>query len=153
MLANCKSCGKEIAKGVRKCVNCGADQRNFFSRHKIITGILALVIIGGISAAMRGGSGSSITTAPVSSTPAPAVVKNGPTMTMSEFTQLKDGMSYEEATKIIGGPGEVMSESGAKGDDLHTVMYQYKGEGSLGANANIMFQGNKLNTKAQMGLK
>ena len=82
-----------------------------------------------------------------------APAQNGLTMTMSEFTQLKDGMSYEEATKIIGGPGEIMSESGTKGDALHTVMYQYKGEGDLGANANLMFQGNKLKNKAQFGLK
>lgn len=82
-----------------------------------------------------------------------APAPNGPTMTMVEFTQLKDGMSYEEATKIIGGPGEVMSESGSKGDPAHTVMYTYKGEGSLGANANVMFQGEKLINKAQFGLK
>ena len=87
-------------------------------------------------------------------TPAPVVTPaNKPTMTMAEFTQLKTGMSYEEATKIIGGPGEVMSESGSKGDPAHTVMYTYKGEGDLGANANLMFQGDKLMNKAQFGLK
>jgi hypothetical protein len=32
-------------------------------------------------------------------------------------------------------------------------MYKYKGEGELGANANLMFQGDKLANKAQMGLK
>lgn len=73
--------------------------------------------------------------------------------TMAEFTQLKDGMTYEEATAIIGGPGEVLSESGSPGEALHTIMYSYKGESGLGANANIMFQGNKLNNKAQFGLK
>ncbi len=79
--------------------------------------------------------------------------KNEPTMTKAEFDQLQSGMSYEEATEIIGGPGEVMSESGIPGDALHTIMYQYDGEGDIGANANLMFQGNKLNNKAQMGLK
>ena len=87
-------------------------------------------------------------------TPAPVVAPaNKPTMTKAEFDQLKDGMSYEDATKIIGGPGEVMSESGSKGDPAHTVMYTYKGEGDLGANANLMFQGDKLMNKAQFGLK
>lgn len=98
---------------------------------------------------------SPATTAPAAkpaATPTPAA-KNKPTMTKAEFDQLKSGMTYEEATAIIGGPGEVMSESGSKGEDLHTVMYQYKGEGDFGANANLMFQGNKLNNKAQMGLK
>lgn len=34
-----------------------------------------------------------------------------------------------------------------------TVMYQYKGEGQMGANANFMFQENKLQNKAQFGLE
>ena len=66
MLVNCKACGKEIGKGVKKCVNCGADQRNFFVKHKIITGILVLVIIG-IGSAMGSGGKSNTTTAPNSS--------------------------------------------------------------------------------------
>ena len=73
MLVNCKSCGKEIAKGVKKCVNCGADQRNFLGRHKIITGIFALMIIGGIGSAMGDEGKSSPTQAPATTTaPAPA---------------------------------------------------------------------------------
>lgn len=53
-MTNCKACGKEIAKGVHKCVHCGKDQRNFFMKHKIITAILAIAILGGISSAMNG---------------------------------------------------------------------------------------------------
>lgn len=56
-------------------------------------------------------------------------------------------------TEIIGGPGEIMSEVGQKGDDLYTVIYVYKGEGSLGANANFTFQSGKLQMEAQAGLK
>ena len=78
--------------------------------------------------------------------------RNDPGISMAEFEQLKSGMTYEEVTEIIGGPGEVMSESGNPGEDLHTIMYMYKGENGLGSNANIMFQGNKLNNKAQFGL-
>lgn len=37
-MKNCKACNGEIAKGVNKCVHCGKDQRNFFMRHKIVTG-------------------------------------------------------------------------------------------------------------------
>ena len=49
-LVACKACGKEIAKGVKKCPSCGKDQRNWFMRHKILSFIgiiVALVIIGG----------------------------------------------------------------------------------------------------------
>lgn len=52
-MTNCKACGKEIAKGVKTCVHCGKDQRNFFMKHKILTGILVIIILGTI-----GSSGS-----------------------------------------------------------------------------------------------
>jgi len=72
MLVNCKACGKEIGKGVKKCIHCGTDQRNFFGKHKIITGIMVIVILGAIGSATSGGK-SSTTQAPVaSSTTAPA---------------------------------------------------------------------------------
>lgn len=41
----CKTCDKDIAKGVKKCIHCGKDQRNFFMRHKILTGFLGLIIL------------------------------------------------------------------------------------------------------------
>lgn len=75
------------------------------------------------------------------------------TVTLDEFNKIQNGMSYEEVVAIIGGEGNMISESGEKGSDLYTVMYEYKGEGDIGANANFMFQGNKLQNKAQMGLK
>lgn len=62
-MTTCKACEKEIAKGIKKCPSCGADQRNFFGKHKIITIILALIIIGGIGSALGGGGGSKTTTA------------------------------------------------------------------------------------------
>lgn len=45
-MTKCKACGKEIAKGAKTCPECGKDQRNFFSKHKILTGIGVLIIIG-----------------------------------------------------------------------------------------------------------
>jgi len=48
MMTECKACGGDIAKGVKKCPHCGKDQRNFFMRHKIITGFLVLMILGSI---------------------------------------------------------------------------------------------------------
>jgi uncharacterized protein (UPF0212 family) len=51
-LTNCKVCGKEIAKGVKKCPHCGADQRNWFMKHKILSGIIVIVVIAAINSAM-----------------------------------------------------------------------------------------------------
>jgi len=63
-LTNCKACQKEIAKSVKKCPSCGHDQRNFFMRHKIVTGIIVLAVLGII-----GNTGdSTTTTAPVATT-------------------------------------------------------------------------------------
>jgi hypothetical protein len=72
-LGNCKTCGKEIAKGVKKCPHCGKDQRSFFGRHKILSFIGILILAGIISSALGGGEGSS--TEDSSATTASAPVK------------------------------------------------------------------------------
>ncbi|AFQ20054.1 DUF3862 domain-containing protein [Bacillus thuringiensis] len=76
-----------------------------------------------------------------------------PTISKDEFDRIENGMTYDQVKEIIGSDGEVMSEGGDKGTEYYTVMYMWKGEGSPGANANFMFQGGKLNNKAQFGLK
>lgn len=58
-MVKCKSCGKEIAKGV-KCPNCGSDNRNFFMKHKVLTIIGAIVVLGGIGIAGSSGSNNDI---------------------------------------------------------------------------------------------
>ena len=60
-LVNCKACGKEIAKGVKKCPHCGKDQRNWFRRHKILTFIGAIIILGIIISMASGGDDTSTT--------------------------------------------------------------------------------------------
>jgi hypothetical protein len=59
---------------------------------------------------------------------------------MAEFNAIQNGMTYEQVVQIVGGPGQKLSESGSPGDEYYTVMYSWDGEGSLGANANCMFQ-------------
>lgn len=46
----CKECGNEVSKSARTCPKCGKEQRNFFIRHKFITFLLILCLIGFISA-------------------------------------------------------------------------------------------------------
>lgn len=83
-LVNCKACNQEIGKGVKKCPNCGTDQRNFFGKHKIITGILVIVVLVIIGSALgKGGDKTTSTSAPATTAntakqeqpkPAPLVV-------------------------------------------------------------------------------
>ncbi|MCS7463100.1 DUF3862 domain-containing protein [Paenibacillus doosanensis] len=84
-----------------------------------------------------------------------AVTKSGEavTITKDKFEAVENGMTYEKVVQVVGGPGELMSEAGKKGDAMHTVVYSYKGEGSAGANAIFTFQGGKLAAKAQAGLQ
>ena len=89
-------------------------------------------------------------------TSAPMVTpKNESAMSMNEFNQIKNGMTYEQTTAIVGSPGEMVAETGNPGDQFYTVTYQFEGEGSSildGAYAQLTFQSGKLNSKAQKGI-
>jgi Domain of Unknown Function with PDB structure (DUF3862) len=85
---------------------------------------------------------------PAVSTPEPAV-KEKDEVTMEEFKKIKNGMTYEEVVEIIGFEGTEMSSTEIGG--IKTIMYSWQNDD--GSNMNAMFQNNKLNTKAQFGLK
>lgn len=79
---------------------------------------------------------------------------NDPTITLDEFNQIANGMTYQQVVEIIGGPGELLSEADlGLGAEYASAMYMWEGEGSIGANANVMFQGGVVVNKAQLGLE
>lgn len=45
VMKKCKSCQKEIDAKAKKCPHCQSDQRIWFARHPILTGILGLFVI------------------------------------------------------------------------------------------------------------
>lgn len=61
-MKSCKSCGGQVAKGVKKCPHCGKDQRNWAGRHKVLTALGAIVVVVILVNALNGGGDS---TAPV----------------------------------------------------------------------------------------
>lgn len=82
------------------------------------------------------------------------VVYNAPTISLAEYNQIKNGMTYDEVIAIVGSFGEVLSETDlGLGPEYATAMWSWDGEGSWGANANVMFQGGKVVSKAQIGLE
>ncbi|MDQ7095636.1 hypothetical protein REC12_18765 [Desulfosporosinus sp. PR] len=124
MMVNCKACDKEIAKGVKKCVHCGKDQRNFLGRHKIITGILAIIVLIIIVSAASGGDKSKTASAPAptpissnatqpntsTSTPTPpatpsvktysaGMYKIGTDMPAGEYVLIADDTAYFQTTR------------------------------------------------------
>lgn len=136
-------------------------------------GFIVLIVLGGIIGALAGGGEEATTEAEPASEAAaepaaapaeekkeeapaeekkeePAPAADG-ILTTEKYDQIKNGMTYEEVVGIIGSEGQVMSETGEKGTDFHTVMYEWETDGFL-SSANFMFQGGKLESKAQMGV-
>lgn len=79
-----------------------------------------------------------------------------PVITMSNYQQIQNGMSYQQVVQIIGKAGEEISRSHIAGvpgvmESVDTVFYQWVNPG--GSNMNAMFQNDKLIQKAQIGLK
>lgn len=68
-----------------------------------------------------------------------------------KFNQLHIGMSYQEVVRVLGHSGVLISSYGSA--ESLTVIYYWEGEGSPGSNMNVMFQNDKLISKAQFGLK
>lgn len=62
------------------------------------------------------------------------VSRDKPTITKAEFNQIKNGMTYEQVTAIIGGPGEVATEG----------IYKYSGDSSFTFDTQLVFRGDKL---------
>lgn len=71
-------------------------------------------------------------------------------VTMSQYIDVKTGMTYSQVVRILGSPDQELSRSEMAG--YTTVIYMWEGN-SLGGNMNVMFQNGKVINKAQFGLK
>lgn len=144
-LKMCKECGTEVSsKGV--CPKCGKDQRNFFVKHKVITFLLIVIIIGAVSAAI--GEQNSLNTSSSNIT----INNNTNKITLDKFNKIETGMTYQQVKDIIGEDGTVLSEADMGfGEEYHTIIYVWTASNGI-ANANVTFQGGKVVGKAQVGL-
>lgn len=71
-----------------------------------------------------------------------------PVVTMAEYNQLQNGVSYADAVRVISESGEEMSRSDLAG--IVTAMYSWAIPN--GSNMNAMFQNDAMVQKAQFGL-
>jgi hypothetical protein len=75
-----------------------------------------------------------------------------PTITLAEYSRLSDGISYSAAAAIVGTQGvETSRVAIPETPSLLTIAYSWKNDD--GSNAIVMFQGDKLISKSQVGLK
>jgi hypothetical protein len=71
-----------------------------------------------------------------------------PVVTMANYTQIVNGMSYQQVKDIVGTEGKEMSSSELAG--FITISYSW--QNSDGSNMLLIFQNDKLVTKSQFGL-
>jgi len=103
-MKKCKSCQTEIDSKAKKCPHCQADQRNWFVKHKIITVILALVLIGAISGGTKGSntattssnSNTSNTTTTNAPKPSPIIVKTDTLVNAVKENALNASNTYRD---------------------------------------------------------
>lgn len=65
-MKKCKSCRTEIDPKAKKCPHCQTDQRSWFGRHPILTGLFVLIIAGSVLGAI--GGNKTQTTTPTATT-------------------------------------------------------------------------------------
>lgn len=81
----------------------------------------------------------------------PFVPVQTPAMSMAEFNQIQPGQSYDYVVSIVGGPGELSTQT-VFGDYTGSI-YTWNGVGGIGANAIVQFQNGLVIGKSQIGLE
>uniref|UniRef100_A0A2P2IAG4 Immunity protein n=1 Tax=Hirondellea gigas TaxID=1518452 RepID=A0A2P2IAG4_9CRUS len=109
-MTKCKACNKDIAKGVKKCVHCGKDQRGFFMRHKFLSGFMILILISILGGALDENEQSSSNNQTV---PRETVSNNVPREYMSALKKAKTYAATMNMSKI-GVYNQLISEYGEK---------------------------------------
>lgn len=142
-LTKCRVCGGEVANNAIICPHCGA-KRGLTSREQGT--IVAIIIIVVLFAAILIIRPFRLTTSTNTNTYQQEIL-----IDYSTFTQIRNGMTYKQVEKLIGKEGTLLSSYGE--GEYNTFIMQWSGYGSIGANATVTFQNNKVISKAQLGLK
>ena len=129
VLVACKACSKEIAKGVKKCPNCGKDQRNWFMRHKIMSFIGAIIILGIVGSVFGSGDdGEKITTGASGNGEAVKAEKQETIYQVGDIVSAKNlevtVTKFEELSQI--GDPNFLGKAASDGGTLVAIQYTMK---------------------------
>ena len=136
-MKKCKYCQSEIDDKAKICPVCKKKQNKIPLFFRLLIGIPVLII--GITVLTQN------TSVPTSQSATNKI-------NIEKFNTIQTGMTYQEVVNIIGEEGTMMSESNIGNDETYrTILYYWYGDNGI-SNANIMFQNNKVISKAQIGL-
>lgn len=116
----CPKCKESIAKDAKKCKHCGADLRNWFIKHKVLSVILGVIVLAIISSAMGGGSSTSTTKVGTDSAKE-TVYKVGDTINTGK---LEITITKAEERSSVG--SDFMAKSPSQGGTYVGVQYKFK---------------------------
>lgn len=97
-MKKCKECGTEISKSAKVCPKCGKDQRNFLQKHKVLSFVLAIVIIGVLGVAISD-NGNNLNTTDTSTVPTVTNI-----VTKENYDKINKGMTEQQVKEILGEP-------------------------------------------------
>lgn len=141
-LVICKTCGAEIAKSAKVCPHCGGKVRKNSAKAILLTIVLFVVLCAIINGGMTEGEKKEL-----EESINDAVSQK---ITEDEYDSVDFGMTYDEVKEIVGGTGEIISESSVGGSSAMVVSYYGV---TTGANANFTFLDGKVSAKSQIGVK
>jgi len=115
----------------------------------ILQGVIVLALVSACSCVGRQPAQDAAPPADGAAPSTPAASRpNTARMTLAQFNELREGMSYKEAVEIIGGEGRKYENS----DESGKTEYRWEGVGRPGAYAELTFQNDKLTDKNHFGL-
>lgn len=115
----CPKCNEDIQSMAKKCKHCGADLRNWFVRHKIVTVILALIVIGAIGSVSGKGDSENSENTPTgqtqsatatqepAKTPEPSAIKITASQLYSEYEENEIAADAAYKAKLLEVSGDL----------------------------------------------
>ncbi|CAF1653889.1 unnamed protein product [Adineta ricciae] len=77
---------------------------------------------------------------------------NSNTINLQQYTSIQIGWTQQQVVQLLGGSGNLISQSGTVGSPNELTTIQYTGSQSSSSSATFYFQGSKLYRKSQNGL-
>lgn len=152
-MKKCKSCQTDINEKAKKCPNCQTDQRNWFARHKILSGLgifILIAIIGSAADDDKTNTASKSTTTgdkvAATATPTPA-----PKFDAAAFyAKVENGQTKPQVTELAGKAADSCTESEIAG---YGKTEYCNWNGSFGDNVivSVIFTNDNVSSKSKTG--